>query len=108
MDLFWIALLAIMLGWYGLIRGFTRDICITVMLMAAGVMMAQLIWFDRHWAYGLAILLAIGTIIGCLREGQKTLSNADTRPIKRHQPLPRVSRKPTGNAMAKRRSGRGC
>ncbi|RKQ97024.1 hypothetical protein C7446_2440 [Kushneria sinocarnis] len=111
MDLFWIALLAIILGGYGLIRGFARDVCISVILIATGVMLAQLVWFDRHWAYLLAMLVTVITLFGCLREGRR--AGAGTRtgrpdPHAGRTRRPAAGRRAEAKVTPRRRSGRGC
>ncbi|REC95776.1 hypothetical protein [Kushneria indalinina] len=70
-SLLWIASLAIALGGYGLWRGFSRDICLAVMLIALGVAAAALIIISSVASLLVAGAMVIISLGVCVREGQR-------------------------------------
>ncbi|WP_438768044.1 hypothetical protein [Kushneria sp. TE3] len=70
-SLLWIAFLAIALGGYGLWRGFSRDICLSVMLIALGVAAGALIIISSAASLLVAGAAVIASLGLCIREGQR-------------------------------------
>lgn len=72
-SLLWIAFLATILGSYGLWRGFSRDICLSVMLIALGVAAGALIIISSVGSLLMAGVLVIASLGVGLREGMREI-----------------------------------
>lgn len=108
-TLIWIAVLILVLGSYGLWRGFSRDICISLMLIASGLAAAALIIIGTALTLLAAGVVVIVSMIVGLMEGQR-----DIRADARARPSRTVARPPTetfyalwkGGGMRARRAPR--
>ncbi|ART62086.1 hypothetical protein [Kushneria marisflavi] len=116
-SLLWIAFLAIILGGYGLWRGFSRDICLSVMLIALGVAAGALIIISSVGSLLMAGVLVVASLGVCLREGMREIpkpqqGRAQRQPARPLAPsLPdlwqaniRMRRAPRQGATPRRRS----
>lgn len=72
-SLLWIAFLAITLGGYGLWRGFSRDICLSVMLIALGVAAGALVIISSVTSLVIAGVVVIASLVVCIREGVRDI-----------------------------------
>lgn len=70
-TLIWIAFLILVLGGYGLWRGFSRDICISLMLVASGLASAALVIIGTTLALLAAGAVVIAALAVGLIEGQR-------------------------------------
>ncbi|WP_299258262.1 hypothetical protein [uncultured Kushneria sp.] len=85
-SLLWIAFLAITLGGYGLWRGFSRDICLSVMLIALGVAAGALIIISSMASLLMAGVAVIASLGVCIREGMREIP-APRQGRARRQPI---------------------
>lgn len=72
-SLLWIAFLAITLGGYGLWRGFSRDICLAVMLIALGIAAGALVIISSVISLVMAGVAVIASLGVCIREGMRDI-----------------------------------
>ncbi|MFC0339118.1 hypothetical protein SAMN05421848_0645 [Kushneria avicenniae] len=110
-SLLWIACMATALGGYGLWRGFSRDICLSVVLIALGVAAAALIIISSVASLvvaGAVVTISLGV---CLREGQRQTPSARQGRAKRprsHQPRAALAALWQGNVRARRAPRQGA
>lgn len=72
-TLIWIAFLILVLGSYGLWRGFSRDVCISLMLIACGLAGAALVIIGTTSALLIAGAVVIASLAVGLIEGQRDM-----------------------------------
>ncbi|MFC0266432.1 hypothetical protein [Kushneria aurantia] len=72
-TLIWIASLIALLGGYGLKRGFSRDISLSLILVAAGIISAALIIINTTASLSVASVVIAATFGLCLIEGRREI-----------------------------------
>ncbi|WP_456269850.1 hypothetical protein M1D97_06130 [Kushneria sp. AK178] len=110
-SLLWIACLAAALGGYGLWRGFSRDICLSVMLIALGVAAASLIIMSNVISLLLAGAVVIASLGICLFEGRRPTPTPRQGRAKRprsHQPKAALAALWQGSLRARRAPRQGA